>query len=46
MSEFALQPTLAAADRHDFGTNSKVFHTNYFEQRATLELILDKLSVP
>lgn len=46
MSEFALQPTLAAADRHDFGTSSKVYHTNYFEQRETLEFILDRLSVP
>jgi len=46
MSEFALAPTLAKADCHDFGTSPTVHHTNYFEQEKTLGFILKKLNVP
>ena len=46
MSEFALKPTLAKTDCHDFKTSSKVHHTNYFMQKETLEFILDRLNVP
>jgi hypothetical protein len=46
MSQFAMSPTLPQAQGHDFGTTGQVHHTNYFEQRETLDCILDKLGVP
>jgi hypothetical protein len=30
----------------DFGTTASVHHTNYFEQAATLDFMLDRLQVP
>lgn len=52
MSEFAAAsgaggvPAIPASRRLDFGTTATVHHTNYFEQKETLEFILEKLGVP
>lgn len=46
MSVLALAPTLPKAACHDFKTSKSVHHTNYFEQRDTLDFILGKLAVP
>ena len=34
------------ADVYDFGTSSEVHHTNYFEQRETLDFIRGKFGIP
>jgi hypothetical protein len=36
--------TIAKSDVHDFGTNAKVHHTNYFSQKDTLDFMLAKLT--
>jgi hypothetical protein len=52
MSEFKslkADPTSSAfplSSCYDFGTTDIVHHTNYFEQQATLDFIMEKLGVP
>lgn len=52
MSEF-VAPVAGGAGKgfpvarmYDYKTTETVHHTNYFEQPATLDFILDKLGVP
>lgn len=39
-------PQVPASSCYDFGTTDTVHHTNYFEQNATLDFIMDKFGVP
>ena len=36
--------TITKGDVHDFGTNARVHHTNYFSQKETLDFMLAKLT--
>jgi len=45
MRELSDTASIASGDCLDFRTNETVYHTNYFQQRRTVEFILEKLQI-
>jgi hypothetical protein len=46
MTDLFDQVPIPAANVFDFGTTSRVHHTNYFEQPETIDFISKSLGIP